>query len=66
MDFRWKGAITRLRGFRARGRPKQCESVTKTTTPRAGGPWGAARGGTVVVSVVPLFGRPCARNPLWH
>eukprot|EP00972_Heterocapsa_arctica_P096754 14274897-Heterocapsa_arctica.AAC.1 len=68
MDFRWKGAIARHRGFRACGRPRRCENTTKTTTPEAGGPWGAAGGGAVFVLFVVVFsqsfGRPCARNPL--
>eukprot|EP00972_Heterocapsa_arctica_P088049 12983139-Heterocapsa_arctica.AAC.1 len=50
MDFRWKGAITRHRGFRAHGWPKRCENITKTTTP------GAAGGGAVVVFVVVFEG----------
>eukprot|EP00972_Heterocapsa_arctica_P040013 5894198-Heterocapsa_arctica.AAC.1 len=49
MDFIWKGAITRHRGFRAHGRRKRCENTTEATTPGASGPWGAAGGGAVVV-----------------
>eukprot|EP00972_Heterocapsa_arctica_P027986 4117326-Heterocapsa_arctica.AAC.1 len=49
MDFRWKGAITRHRGFRLHGQPKRCENKTNTTTQGAGWPWGAARGGAVVL-----------------
>eukprot|EP00972_Heterocapsa_arctica_P022161 3260763-Heterocapsa_arctica.AAC.1 len=61
MRFRWKGAITRHRGFRAHGRPKRCENKAKTTTLRAGGPWGAAGGGAVV-----FYCRNLYRNPTLH
>eukprot|EP00972_Heterocapsa_arctica_P056792 8383784-Heterocapsa_arctica.AAC.1 len=41
MDLRWKGAITRHKGFRTYGRPKRCENTTTETQPQGPGAPGA-------------------------